>query len=211
MSQLFKIYFLGILITLLVSCENHTEFIENNITGIIENYDPTSFDSIICMNFQLDSNYLMRTKYQRISKCDISKNGTFNAVLTEPLYTYPILERIDKQAVISDTTAVIGNLILEAYKNGKAVGYIIKCSEEYASYPLGSNNATNLYVNKDLTINGTIYIGLNWSTTYHLNLKKGWNEVVYTYKVTTLATTTNSLEITNTTTENLKWRFVKYN
>ncbi len=211
MSQLFKVYFLGILITLLVSCENHAEFTENNITGIIENYDPTSIDSIICLNFQLDSNYLRRTKYQRISKCDISKNGTFNVVLTEPLYTYPILDRIDKQAVISDTTAVIGNLILQAYKNGKVVGYIIKCSEEYANYPLGSNNATNLYVNKDLTINGTIYIGLNWSTTYHLNLKKGWNEVVYTYKVTTLATTTNRLEITNTTTENLKWRFVKYN
>ncbi|MEI7503212.1 MAG: hypothetical protein WCJ61_08000 [Paludibacter sp.] len=89
------------------------------------------------------------------------------------------------------------------------MGYVIKCSNEYLIYPTGSNFSSWMYTSKDITIEGPTYLGayVN-STTYHLKLKKGWNEVVYTYKVTTLANPTVSLEVTNTTTENLKWRFL---
>jgi len=213
MKALIKFYSLTIiLIILFVSCENKTELTGNYISGTVENYDPTTFDSINCMDYQLDSNYLMITKYHKVGKCTISKNGNFNTALNEPLYTYPIMDRIDKAMVISDSTAIIGYLILQAYKNGNVVGYVIKCSEEYYNYPTGSNFSTMIYVNKDVTINGTSNIGINFSTTYHLNLKKGWNEVINTYTVTTLGTTTkSSLDVTNTTTEDLKWRFIKYN
>lgn len=212
MKPLVKIYHLSILVIILLSsCEKQPELTQYTITGTIENYDPTNFDSIICMDYQLDSNNFMISKYHKLGKCDISKNGTFNVVLIEPLYTDPILKRIDRRMVITDSTAVIGYSVLQAYKNGNVVGYVIKCNEMYVINSLLNNNSRIIYTNKDLTINGIINWTLNSSTTYHWNLKKGWNEVVYTYKVTTNGmTTTMSMEATNSTTEDLKWRFIKY-
>ena len=214
MKTLLKFYSIIIFSAiLLVSCENKSELTENYISGSIESYDPASFDSICCMDYKIDSLSYRMINFHKVGKCNISTKGNFHAVLNEPVNTYPILSGIDREFIISDTTAIIGYLSLQAYKNGNIVGYVIKCSNDYLINTLGSDYSSRIYTNKDVTIEGTIYFGVfKNSITYHLNLKKGWNEVVYTYKVTSLpGNIIVSLEVTNTTSEDLKWRYIKYN
>ncbi len=212
MNILLKIFFFCTLTVLVLSCENDLTAIK--ISGEIENYDPAAFDSIICLNYKLDTNYLRITAYHSMSKCSISKNGTFNATCTEPLYTYPITERIKTPTEISDTTVKIAYMRLQAYKNGKISGFLEKCNEAYMSNPMGNNHALYMYANKDVTVNGSVRPDQNTTITHRLSLKKGWNEIVYTYNyiynpANIIEALTLNLEVTNTTTENLRWRYIK--
>lgn len=197
---------------LFVSCENKTELTQNYISGSIDSYDPTSFDSILCMDYKIDSVTSIYTNYHKVGNVVINSTGKFSAVLTAPLNKHTILSRIEGNFSISDSTVYIGYLRLQAYKNGKAIGYVIKCSDGFYTTTAFSNYSSMIYVNKNVTINGTFYHNQN-SMTYNLNLKKGWNEVIYTY--TYILQSDNKynmgLTISNTTNEHLKWRFIKYN
>jgi len=214
MIDFLKTYCFCIFTALFVSCEN--DFTQIKIPITLGDYDSAAFDSVICLNYQLDTNYMEITEYYIMSKCKITESGTFNATYTVPLYTYPITERIHKPTVISDTTVKIGYSALHTYKNGIATGFLIKCNDAYFSNPTGNNHAIYIYVNKDVTINGSVRLNQNSTITHHLNLKKGWNEVVYTYNyiynpANIIEAPTLNLEVTNTTSENLKWRYIHNN
>lgn len=213
MKILSKIYSLITLIILLfVSCEDKTEITYGYINGYIEDYEPTIFDSVCCFDYKIDSATSAYTNFHKVGKIDVNSTGYFSAVLSEPLNKHAILSRIERVFSISDSTVHIGYLRLQAYKYGNPIGYIIKCTDDFY-YKQGLNNySTMIYVDKAVTINGTFYPNRN-SMTYNLDLKKGWNEVINTYSFILQSDNKYNINIlvSNTTTENLKWRFIKYN
>ena len=175
-------------------------------SGKIVNYSSTAIDSIKSVKSSNSS---------LLDKSKVTTDGKFSMSLSTP-----ILRKIGskKGIIISDTTALIGNLEeLYTYKNGSRTGVIRKCNFTTDSVnSAGMSNSAFIYADRAITVKGTELYSYtfgdyseNSTLNYNITLKKGWNELVVKIdafsQTTTSVTSTNSA--TNIITSDLQWRY----
>jgi len=169
---------------------NQTVTADGIITGTISNYSAGAFDAIECID----------AGGNVFGNCTPTSDGKFSMKLSTPTNLQEIVAGSDVS--VSDRTAKSTMVTMGIYKNNSPVGELFKCN--FTSYSSSIMKTANnlmtvfMYFDKNCTIKGT---ESKTSTTYDLNLKKRWNEVVL--KVTGSSTYT----LSSTIPTDLKWRY----
>ncbi len=152
-----------------------------------------------------------------LGKSAVPSTGKFSLVLTNPVLRK--LGSLASGVVVSDTTALVGNLYgLEAYKGGIYTGSVYKINYSLGvdSTKAGMSVSQFMYSDRAFTIKGTeIHADTyeNLKTNYSITFKKGWNEIVRRVdsysKTPTTSTTVETYS--NTVTSDLQWRYYPNN
>jgi len=183
-------------------------------SGTIVN-DSNRIDSIKAYSYFGSINYNDSTIL--LGKSAMLSSGKFSLVLTNP-----VLRKIGtgpNGVVVSDTTAIIGNMDeFEAYKGGIYTGNINKYNFSIGdSTKAGMSKSQFMYSDRTFTIKGTeihadTYNGItsNLKFNYGITFKKGWNEIVLRVdsysKTSTTKTTVETYS--NTVTPDMQWRYI---
>jgi len=215
MKTTFKVI-LTVLVVAFYSCKSNieNESSSSSITsdglfsGKIVNYDSSLIDSIKVYDSSYSSSIL--------GKSSITNDGKFSMTLLIPKLRKIGTEiGIMKSLTVSDSTALIGNIIIRTFKRGVWKADLQRCNINMDSVQTAGTSYTYfIYVDRAITIKGTenySYSSEEYSKnlTFICNLKnkKGWNEWVA--KIDSDATTktcyTFKMSITNTITSDLQW------
>ena len=105
-------------------------------------------------------------------------NGKFSIKLPTPSAKY--LDAIGgaQGVTVSDVTAKITSVYFRCSKNGEENGY----PDMYPANPNDEIDIEFMYADRDFTIKGSLVDtddGVTYTEEYNVNLKKGWNTIIY--------------------------------
>lgn len=216
MKTTFKIIVI-VLVAAFYGCQKSD--VSPGVNGSISN-DGVLTGTIVNDSNRIDSIKAYDNSSIILGKSAVSSSEKFSLVLTNP-----VLSRIGTApsgVVVSDTTAIIGNMDeFEAYKGGIYTGNINKTNFNISdSTKAGESASQFIYSDRTFTIKGTeIHVDTysnfksNLKVNYSITFKKGWNETVLkvdSYSNTTIATTTVET-YSNTVTSDLQWKYSPFN
>jgi len=185
------------------SCNSDELTTGGTLTGTIADYVTGSIDSLkCCANDSIDS---------IIGKTAVLSNGKFTLILTAPTGS-----KVKKMTgvVISDSTAQWGTGKIYAFKSHLPIGSVTKCNFTHnssATPTVGDGYVMLVYSTKPFSLKGSL-VKDTVTTTYDMNLKSGWNQVLYKLTEYTISATGRKLTYTNTTSipTDLKWRYFSF-
>ena len=188
------------------------------LSGTITSLTSGKIDSVLILLSQEDVNQ----PFKIMGKGAISAASTFSISLPIPESKSLTKIALGEEFVgtISDTNAIVSENAIQIFgvKNGNQVGMIMKSN--FSTMDSIDSNAASfaivVYCDRSLTVSGLIEtsetqsgVTLQDIQKNNFTLAKGWNELVYTQKITVQSATkvTHELSLSNYTTNDLKWRF----
>ena len=202
-TTLKSILFGTVICLAMFSCNPEELTTGGTLTGTISDYVTGSIDSLkCCANNTLDS---------VIGKTAVLSNGKFTLIMTIPTGS-----KVQKMTgvVISDSTALLGTGQIYAYKNHLPIGSVTKCNFTHnpsATPTVGDGYVMLVYSTKPCSLKGSL-IESTVTTSYDMNLKSGWNQVLYKLTEYTISSSATKETYTYTTSipTDLKWRYFSF-
>lgn len=199
-TTLKSILFGTVICLAMLSCNPDELTTGGTLNGTISDYVTGSIDSLkSCANNKTDS---------VIGKTAVLSNGKFTLIMGIP--TGSKVQKLTG-VVVSDSTALIGTGQIYAYKNHLPIGSVTKCNFIHsltATPTVGDGYVMLVYSTKTCSLKGSL-VKDTLTTNYDMNLKSGWNQVLYKLTEYTISSSSKKQTYTYSTSipSDLKWRY----